>query len=231
MLFQSPVYSKASGSIAGITYSHNRGGMYARARATPTDPSSGRQQIIRGIMSFLSSYWIDTLSQLQRDAWNQYGDNVDMTNRLGETIKLSGQQHFLRSNVGCVQAGIAVNPTAPTIFNLGTYTPPTISEANADEEIDVAFNAADPWAIADGGFLLVYVGSPQSPGIGYFKGPWRYGGKVVGAVIPPTSPEEIESPFVLNIDQKLWLKCRVVQVDGRVSNPIYLGPETVVAGA
>lgn len=231
MLFQSPVYSKASGSIAGITYSHNRGGMYARARATPTDPSSSRQQIIRGIMSFLSSYWIDTLTQLQRDAWNQYGDNVDMTNRLGETIKLSGQQQFLRGNVGNVQAGVGINAVAPTTFNLGTYTPPTISEANADDEIDVAFDDSDNWAANVGGFLLVYVGSPQSAGIGYFKGPWRYGGKITGAVIPETSPYEVQSPFVLSVGQKLWLKCRVVQVDGRVSNPIYLGPSTVVAGA
>jgi hypothetical protein len=171
------------------------------------------------------------MSQLQRDAWDQYGDNVDMTNRLGETIKLSGQQHFLRANIGCAQAGIAINMVAPTTFNLGTYTPPTIAEANADEEIDVAFNAADPWAVAVGGHLLVYVGSPQSAGIGYFKGPYRYGGKISGAVIPPTSPTEIDSPFVLSIGQKVWLKCRVVQVDGRVSNPIYIGPSTVVAGA
>jgi len=43
MKFKSPILSQASGSIAGITFSHNRGGMYVRARAVPTNPGSPQQ--------------------------------------------------------------------------------------------------------------------------------------------------------------------------------------------
>ena len=43
MKFTSQVYTQASGSVGGLTYSHNRSGMYTRARSTPTDPASTLQ--------------------------------------------------------------------------------------------------------------------------------------------------------------------------------------------
>ena len=78
MLFQGPLISAASGSLGGLTASHNAGGNYLRARVVPTDPQSPRQVSLRQIVGTLSNRWVNTLSQLQRDAWETYAQNVPL---------------------------------------------------------------------------------------------------------------------------------------------------------
>jgi len=231
MIFASPVYSKVSGSIAGLTYSHNKGGMYVRARSMPTDPQSALQVAMRTAMATLSAYWNDTLTSTHRNAWNAYGANVAMTNKLGETIYLSGLQQFIRTNSVRLQAGLSILAPAPTTFNLGTFTAPTIDEANDNPEIDVAFTNTDAWAAGVGGYLFAWGGRPQNPGVNFFKGPFRFMGSVAGAAVAPSSPETFTSQYVLEEGQKVWVQCRIMQIDGRLSEPVILGPETVASGA
>jgi len=88
-----------SGSIAGDTFARNRYGNYCRARTKPTNPNTSRQQDVRASLAFLTDRWSNTLTALQRAAWNLYGDSVAMTNRLGETTKLTGFNHYIRSNI------------------------------------------------------------------------------------------------------------------------------------
>lgn len=228
MLFTSPVYSQASGSIAGITYSHNRGGMYTRARVTPTDPSSSRQQTVRAAMGVLAPYWGKTLTGIQRDAWNLYGDNVPWTNALGETIFLTGQQHFLRSNIPHVQLGATPTADAPTIFDLGTFTAPTIHEAKSAPSISIAFTDTDAWANTDGAYLAIYCGKAVGPGRKFYRGPWRLAGAIGGATPPPATPALYAAQWPWSTDNICWVQCRIRQADGRLSLPVILGPETIV---
>lgn len=232
MLFQSPVYSKASGSIAGLTYSHNKGGMYARARVTPTDPGSAYQTAMRNAFTAVSAAWSNTLTAIQRAAWGTYAANVAMTNRLGETIYLSGQQHYIRANSIRLQAGIPLSNSAPTTYNLGTFTTPTLGEVNENDEFNIAYTNTDDWASTDGGYMLAYQGLPQDSTIAYFKGPFRFMGVLPGATaLPPTSPEEFTAAFPCVLGKLQWARLRIIQPDGRVSAPIDLGPGTIVAGA
>lgn len=229
MLFTSPVYSQASGSIAGITYSHNRGGMYTRARVTPTDPSSQRQQAVRAAMGVLAPYWGETLTQDQRDAWDLYGANVAWQNPLGETIFLTGQQHFLRCNIPHVQLGAPPEPDAPIIFDLGTFTAPTIHEAKAVNTISIAFTDTDDWANTVGAYLAIYCGKAVGPGRTFYRGPWRLAGAIGGADPPPATPGLYDCQWPWSIDNICWVQCRIRQADGRLSLPIILGPETIIA--
>lgn len=228
MLFTSPAYSQASGSIAGITYSHNRGGMYTRARVTPTDPSSSRQQGIRAAMGVLAPYWGQTLDAAQRAAWDLYGANVPWQNPLGETIFLTGQQHFIRCNVPRIQYAIAIIEDAPEIYDLGTFTAPTIASAKDNDQFQIGFTNTDAWAIAVGGALLPYAGKQQGPGRTFYRGPWRAMSAILGAEIPPTSPAERGTTYPpLTVGNIVWIQCRIIQVDGRLSLPIILGPKTI----
>jgi hypothetical protein len=205
--------------------------MYARSRVTPTDPKSTRQQLIRALFGAAASYWSNTLTTDQRDAWSLYGSNTAMTNRLGETIYLSGQQHFIRANTPRMQAGINILAAAPTNFDLGTFTTPTISSADDSEAVQVAYNNGDAWANDTGGYLLLFGGKPQNASVNFFKGPWRYMGKESGAAVPPTSPVEGTSGYALTAGQRLWVMVRCIQVDGRLSGPVLIGPHTVTAAA
>jgi hypothetical protein len=231
MLFTSPVFAQASGSIGGTVFSHNRGGMYTRNRSTPTNPRTVYQQAIRNWMATLASAWANTLDADERLAWAQYAANIPWTNKIGASTFLTGQQHFNRCNIVRLQIGAGVLVAAPTVFNLGTYTNPTVTAIEDDENITLAFTALDDWASAAGGHLVVYAGHPQTAGRAFYGGPYRYAGKVDGAVSPPSSPATIVCPFALEENQLVWLQCRVIQVDGRMSLPIVLGPTTVAGAA
>ncbi len=230
MLFSSPVFSQASGSVAGMVYSHGRSGMICRARTTPTNPNTARQRIIRVALATLGNLWGQTLTTAQRDAWRLYAENVAVINALGQTIFLSGQNHFTRVNVNRIQADISILLAAPTIFDLGTFTAPEILEINSlFQSYTITFDNTDDWANAAGGFMLIYGGRPTGPGRGFFGGPFRFAGKIVGAGTPPSSPNSPDSPWILSVDNIAWVLIRVIQVDGRMSLPIILGPETIIA--
>lgn len=227
MLFSSPVYSQASGSIAGITYSRNRGGMYTRARATPTDPSTAPQQAVRTLMGELSNDWINLLTQEQRDSWETYAANVTVVNALGASIMLSGQQHFIRSNLPRRQHGLAQVNAAPNIFDLGTMTLPTMPGVQIPDQIDIAFTNTDAWATTVGGALLLQAGRGQNVSINFFKGPWCECGEILGAVVPPVSPATINSSFLYAAGQRVWVRARASLADGRLTYPTILGPAVV----
>ncbi len=229
MLFTSPVYSQASGSIAGITYSHNRGGMYTRARVTPTDPSTALQQILRAAMGVLAPFWGNTLTAGERAAWTLYADNVPWINPLGQTIFLTGQQHFLRINTVRLQIGLQILTAAPIIFDLGTFTAPSIDSALTFPQLLINFTNTDAWANAVGGFMLFYQGRAQGQGRNFYRGPWKFGGPIAGDPSPPSSPQLVAVSQVWPIGSRIWSHVRVIQVDGRMSLPVILGPETVVA--
>ena len=119
--------------------------------------------------------------------------------------------------------------TAPTNFDLGTFTAPVLFSAEEPDVLTVNYTNTDDWAIAVGGYLLLFAGQPQNAGRSFYRGPWRYCGKVSGAVVPPESPEEATAPFALTEGQKVWMMARVIQIDGRISLPIILGPAVVAS--
>lgn len=230
MLIKSAIATQMSGSLGGLTASHNRGGMYFRARTIPTNPSSTGQTIMRNLLGFLSSNWA-ALTEDKRTAWTLYGENVPVVNPLGASINLSGQQWYVACNCARARAGLATITNGPTTFALANMSLPTLNSADSTaDEIDVAFENADDWANQTGGGLIIQVGRPQGAGINSFKGPWRFAGKVNGDdSTPPTSPATISSPFVLTTGQKVWIRATASTADGRISAASILGP--VVAAA
>lgn len=222
MLIKGLLASEMSGSIAGITASHNRGGLYLRARAIPVNPSSVYQQAVRGALSSLAIRWTNTLTQLQRDAWNVYAANVPVTDRLGASRTLTGLNWYAACNTPRIQSGVIL-PTvyidaAPIIMTNADLTPPGIVSATAATEIlSISFTNTDAWATAVGGALLVYCGLPQSPGAMAYKGPYRYSGKIPGAVVPPVSPLPITSAYPFGVGNRVHVQFRAITSDGRIS--------------
>jgi hypothetical protein len=229
MLYKSSLISQGSGSVAGSTYSHNAGGMYIRSRSIPTNPNTALQQAVRNLMTQLTSAWQGVLTPAQRAAWAVYNENVPLLNRLGDSIHIGALPHYVRSNIPRMQAGLARIDDAPTVFNLGEFSALTFAATADDGKVAVAFENTDDWANEDDAALLMVCSSPQSPSINYFKGPYRYVGKVEGdSMSPPSSPTEFDSLRTLTAGQKLFCQARVSRVDGRLSAP-FQGTCTVVA--
>jgi hypothetical protein len=230
MLFKSPIFAQASGSIAGLTFSHNRGGMYVRSRVTPTDPATDLQVAVRTAMTALSVRWIETLTSGQRSAWTTYAANVEMTNRLGEAVFLTGQQHYVRANIPRLQDAQTPVDTGPTIFDLGAFTTPTIIATNAPN-IEVNFEVTDPWVDETDSFMFVYASIEKSPTINYHKGPYRLLGGIDGDdSIPPISPQDFTPTTAQTQGNIVFVRARVSRVDGRLSGLIDHG-STVIGGA
>jgi len=213
--------SEARGSQGGTTASRNRFGQYLRQRSKPVNPNSSRQVAVRGQFQSLANRWVSTLTQAQRDAWDQYGENVTWQNALGLAIKLTGYNHYQRSNVAILQAGGSVVDDGPTLYNLPEADPTfnaTISEAT--QEISVTFDDSLEWANEDGGYMLISMSQPKSGSRKYIGGPYRVAGSIAGnSSSPPTSPQTIAVPFAVAEGQNVEVLARIIRADGRVSTP------------
>lgn len=221
MLFKSLILDKASGSVGGGTFSHNRYGQYIRQRSTPVNPSSQRQQDIRSIFAALAVLWSSTLTQAQRDAWILYGNTVEMINSVGDTIHLTGYSHYLRSNVARLQADRLRVDDGPTVMTLPETDPEaTASASEATQLLSIAFDPLLPWVNEDNAAMTVLLASPKGAGVAFIDGPFRYAGLIAGSVgAPPASPVTLAVPFAVAEDQNTQVQLRVSRADGRLSTP------------
>lgn len=208
-----------SGSIAGNTYARNRYGNYARARTKPVNPNTQYQQGIRAAMQEVTARWGQTLTANQRTAWNLYANSVNMTNKLGETIKLSGFNHYVRSNIARSERGWAQVDDGPVVFEVPEADPTfAITASEATQQITYAFDNGLDWASEDGAYLWLYQGKPQNAQRNFFAGPWRYNSIEQGnSGAPPVSPKVTGVMMAISEGQRLWCYARVQRADGRLS--------------
>ena len=209
-----------SGSVAGNTHARNRFGNYIRARTKPINPNTARQIAVRATLAFLTTRWAEELTGVIRYAWNQYAQNVAMKNKLGETVFLTGFNHYIRSNSILKTQGLALVDAAPITFELPAEDPSfAVALSEGSQQITVTYDAAMTWNNEDGGFLHIFQGQPQNTQREFFGGPWRFVGHVSG--IDPAGPA---GPFVVNVQfavgegQRQWVYARIQRADGRISN-------------
>ena len=220
--------ASASGSLGGTTFSRNRGGPYMRTRAIPVNPGTSFQSTVRQILADLTSRWAESLTQAERDLWDTYALNVPMPNALGEPRNVGGIGMYVRSNVPRTQAGLDRVDAAPTIFNLGEFTAPSLASATAPTALSVTFQPEDNWAEEDGSAMLIYGSRGTNPGINFFKGPYRYADKIEGdAVTPPATPAAIVNPFPFVATQRVFVRAIITRADGRLSSSFRFGDVAV----
>ncbi|MBA7709082.1 hypothetical protein ES703_117990 [subsurface metagenome] len=207
------------GSIAGNVYSRNRYGAYARARTKPINPNTARQQAVRAAVAALTVRWSSTLTSLQRTAWDLYASNVPMKNKLGETIYLSGFNHYIRSNTALMRGGISTIDAGPVIFELPDQDPLlSFTASEATSQATVTFDDGFAWCSEDDAWMEIYAGKPQNPQRNFFDGPWRVCGFFPGdSGAPVTTPQDVGYQFQIAQGQHLWIYARIRRADGRLS--------------
>jgi len=207
------------GSIGGTVYSKNRYGNYARGRITPVNPNSSAQQAVRNTMGAVVSLWYSALNATERAAWAVYAAGINFTNKLGETITLTGFNHFVRTNIARKTNGMTVITTAPVELTL----PPTdgnfiIDISEAAQEISVAFDDNADWCSEDSAYMSIHQGVPQNSARGFYGNHFRRVGCILGdSGSPPTSPQTFALTFPAAVTQKDWAFGRVQRADGRLS--------------
>jgi hypothetical protein len=185
------------------------------------NPKSNLQEATRTIMKLLAATWSSiALSDLQRAAWATYAAAVAVKNRLGETIYLTGFNHYLRSNASRMAAGLARIDTASTALTLPAGDPVFSVTADAGaQQLTVTFDDTAAWCSETGGAMLISMGQPQGASRNFFGGPWRIAEAILGNTsVPITSPQLIDASYTLVAGQQIWTQARVITADARVSN-------------
>ena len=218
MLFKSPIFAQASGSIAGITFSRNRGGMYTRARAIPVNPNTAGQQAVRSAMSVLTSAWSNVLSAAQRTAWILYASNVPLINRVGDPINVTGLNMYVRSNVPRLRAGLTRVDDGPTNFTLADLSPTTLAATVFGNNLSIGYDDTAAWTSEDDAALIIQEGLPQQNTIIFYKSPFNFLANELGdALAPATSPASNAATNALFPGQNMFARVSLSRADGRLS--------------
>jgi len=169
------------------------------------------------------------MTDAKRAAWETYANAINWQNALSETIHLTGFQMFMRSNARRLACSLAIVTDAPTILSLpGADTAFAIAANAATQKITVTFDDTADWCDEAGGALQVHQGRPQNPTRNFFGGPYRFADSIDGdSVTPPSTPTDIDPPFVLVAGQKIWAKASLVREDGRCSDFFTASPVLV----
>jgi hypothetical protein len=214
-----------SGSIAGNTHGRNRFGNYMRARTKPVNPKSTAQNLVRNTFADLTNRWHTVLTATQRGYWNTYAAAVAMKNRLGETVYLTGFNHYIRSNIlWNIQLGTYRDAGPGTLSLPETDSTFHCVATAATQLIACSFSVALPWWADVPGMLYVFQGQPQLSTRNYFNGPWKRCGAVSNG---QDTPKSFASPYVVAAGQKVWYYGRIARQDGRISEP-FLSAATIV---
>lgn len=187
MLIRTGLGGQLSGSVGGVTAARNRYGQYLRNRTVPVNPNSDRQQLVRACMSECAIAW-RSLTTPQRNAWNAYADQTPVLNRLGESITLTGQAMFNKTNVWLQAAGEAALLDAPNEPGLAS-----LNIQKSDVSIEAVGPAVDIATAGSATRAVLQIGPPVSDGITFFKGPYCFVAyeAIVANAFTPTFPVNV----------------------------------------
>jgi hypothetical protein len=160
----------SSGSLQGTTASHNRAGQYVRSRRAPVQPvGTGRRSFIRSSFAAASSGW-SALTSVEQNAFTAYALEYPITDALGQTITLTGQQIYVALGVQALNVAAAL-PTAPPISNaVPAITPASLAVVHTTPTVTPTWTAP-----GTGNYVLVGLAAPTSSGVNNPPNFWQAG--------------------------------------------------------
>lgn len=217
MLYRGPLGGgAASGKIGAMVAARNKGGQYLRARVVPSGSvASAKQQEVRNALASLATAWSSSLTADQRLGWNTYAQNVMVTNRLGDSVQISGENWFIAANTPRLQAGLPVVNDAPTTFDRGTVEFPNLTASIVTGSLSLSFGGT----VTAAARVLVYQGQPFSAGRGKYYGSNQYAGSIditagkTGSLLTPVLP-------LAGTDSQQTATLVVTRDDGRLATPL-----------
>jgi hypothetical protein len=156
-----------SGSVGGVTSSRNRFGQYRRNRATPVNPASTAQGIVRARMAANSAAW-RALTDAQREGWASLGASMTRTDALGQTYSLNGFMAYCSVNNNKALCGDATVSAAPALVTPSTVL--TVTVTTTGGVLSVAFT---PTPMPASTRIAIYA-SPQTSAGKSFESDLRF---------------------------------------------------------
>jgi hypothetical protein len=213
--------TSASGSVGGMTYSHNRSGMYMRARRVPTNPNTGFQQAVRSNLSNASQAF-RLLDAGEQASWATYAAGTPRVNRLGDTITLTAQQMYVAVNSLAALLGLAPMTNAPAVPGLSTLGNDLALGVDASTGTLTIDGVTGSLFRQVGAKIGVFVGDGKSLGVNFYKAPYQLFDVMAGATGTATSVTlpglGYRGSTALVTSMKLPIRIAAIDVQGRLSN-------------
>lgn len=125
LIMMGPNITGIRNSVAGQTFSQNKGGAYTKAKPIPTNPRTAAQQAVRANFATNSKQWSGQLTDDQRGAWNVFAANNPYNNVFGQSKQLSGMSMMMKLNQVLAQIGVAFLPDAPADLSVDALVMPS----------------------------------------------------------------------------------------------------------
>jgi hypothetical protein len=219
MRIVSDKYTAIGGRIGSMVALMNAAGMCFRNWVVPRNPRTAAQTGVRDTLTTLGLAWRTVLTEAQREAWRVWASTLELTSKLGTPYTISGFDAFVAGNGARRVAAFSQITPGPVVAGWDSFTTVVPTWDDSSETISIAYTNSDGWAGEVGGGLVVRRATLGfSAGIVFYEGPFIYAGKVLGAVVPPTSPLVITLPAgSITIGTQYAIAVRSVRADGRCS--------------
>lgn len=153
------------GSIGGITYSKNSFGAYAKNKVSPINPQTSGQTNARAFFTSLTKAW-QSLTDVQRDGWSNFGTLYGEPDGFGEVRPISGIAAYIRTNLNLLTYSKTRVDNPPANFSVTLVTPPvgemvTITE-NVGPGIDTVRVEFTEASLPANHFLVAFL-TPEIP--------------------------------------------------------------------
>lgn len=205
------------GKLGGHVLTKSRNGASVRTKVTPTNPQTSYQQANRATFGQLSSNWT-SLSEAERQSWNEAVQEWQKTNIFGDLKSPAGRDLYISLNRNILQAGGTEIDVPPIKEGLQPNAISSIDFDDVEEDITIALAET----LKPNEKMLMYFTKPMSPGRYNFSGAYRFF-DVVATNSTKITFEEYEARFGALIDGKA-LGVQIVvcnSVTGEKSPPMH----------
>jgi len=215
-----------SGSVGGVTASHNRYGYYYRARVIPTKVVNEHTLTARARLVDASQHW-GTLSAAEQMAWATYAESAPITDRLGSKQVLTGHAAFVQINARILVAGGTIIDAPPV-----SAAPPALLTMVTTFDIGAGSTTITytTTPLAAGHCLYVQGAVLLNPGQAYFKNRLKLIHVSAAALASPYDyAAAMEARFgALVVGQRVVLMASVLDSATGLISPPYIDSGLVV---
>lgn len=214
------VVSDIRGSIAGTTYSRNKGGLYARARVAPINRNTPAQTFVRNNFAANAKLWSGTFTASERAAWTAFAAANPLVNILGASIIVSGLAMSQKLNQVLSQIGAAFITDPPPDLSVPALATVTGADVSVGGPVEFETTAQ---AVVAGAKYYVFATTPLAAGKSPQSSQFRFiaaKAAVAAAVTVDISAEyEAIFPTVLAAGLVVGLLIATVNVDSGAVTP------------
>ena len=178
--------SEGRGSLNGTVFSRNSAGAYMRAKVSPAQPRTARQQQVRQQLSSASAGWRN-LTEDQRKAWIAAAAAATKINVFGDNVPLTGHQLYVRIARYAQEAGVTIPTDPPTIEATTGLDTLTLTADATPATLSLEFT---PGTLPANVKLLIDATDTLSAGISYAGGKYR---RIMVSDAAATSPIDLLS--------------------------------------